>query len=122
MDQLRLFGEIYIRFAVENPVYYRLMYGEESSQRWGIPTLKAPRDALHFFLLNALIIYFRDSNIPQDDLNILVYVAWTSMHGLASVLVEKQIIANVDKDKILERTIKTVISGFDVYKSTYKDE
>ena len=38
VERIRRMGEEYVRFALENPAHYRLMYGKEALARRNVPT------------------------------------------------------------------------------------
>jgi AcrR family transcriptional regulator len=89
-DQLRRIGEEYVRFALENPAHYRLMYGKEALTREDLPDLK------------------------REDPRAQAYVAWSAVHGLASLVIEGQIMAPVDVDGLVRQTTGTLLDGMRV--------
>ena len=46
VERLRRMGEGYVRFALENPAHYRLMYGREALTREDLPELREAANAL----------------------------------------------------------------------------
>lgn len=110
-DQLKKLGEKYVRFALENPAYYRLMYGKESLSRWNQPVLKASGDSLFALLRETIEEFQRECGATHKDSKTLVYVAWSSVHGLASLLIEEQILVEVDIDAIIKQMLQTIVDG-----------
>jgi AcrR family transcriptional regulator len=96
VEQLRRMGEEYVRFAVENPAHYRLMYGKEALTRQDRPEL---------------------SGIKRQDPRAQAYVAWSAMHGLASLWIEGHILATDDIDGLIRQTTRTVLDGMRVRRS-----
>jgi AcrR family transcriptional regulator len=54
VEQLRRMGEEYVRFAVENPAHYRLMYGKEALTRQDRPELSEAAIALFEQLVSVI--------------------------------------------------------------------
>ncbi|NQV16238.1 TetR/AcrR family transcriptional regulator [bacterium] len=113
-EQLEQLGVVYIHFALENPAHYRLMYGKESLRRGELPVLKASGDALFALLRDMIDAFQQEIGNNRKDTKALVYVAWSAVHGLASLLIDEQIIVAVDIDVIIHQTMRTVINGIRV--------
>lgn len=110
-DQLIQIGKVYVRFALDNPAYYRLMYGKEALSRWNHPVLKNSADALFLYLLRTIAAYQEEVGVQTKSTQLLVYIAWSTVHGLASLLIEEQIMAEVDMEALLDETMQTMIVG-----------
>jgi AcrR family transcriptional regulator len=97
IERLGRMGEEYVRFALENPAHYRLMYGKEAVTRGDLPELREAANALF-----------------EQDPRAQAYVAWGAVHGLASLLIEGQILASVDVDALIQQTTSTLLDGMRV--------
>lgn len=104
-------GKIYLRFAIENPAHYRLMYGKEALSRWNQPVLKDSADGLFHLLFDVIQGFQEESGVPEKDTRTLVYIAWSSVHGLASILIEEHIMADVDIEHIINEAMQTILAG-----------
>ncbi|MDE2753845.1 MAG: TetR/AcrR family transcriptional regulator [Gemmatimonadota bacterium] len=111
IGRLRQFGEVYVRFALENPGHYRLMYGKEAISRQDLPELREVANGLFDELVRVFESYQRGSTIKRQDPRLQAYVAWGAVHGLASLLIEGQILTDVDVDGLIRRTTSTLLDG-----------
>ena len=114
VERFRRMGEEYVRFAVENPAHYRLMYGKEALAREDIPELREAAIALFEQLVDVIKAYQRSGAIKRQDPRVQAYVAWSAVHGLASLVIEGQILATDDIDGLARQTTRTVLDGMRV--------
>jgi AcrR family transcriptional regulator len=113
-DQLRQIGEEYVRFALENPAHYRLMYGKEALTREDLPELRESANAIFEHLVDLFLAHQRGGIIRREDPRAQAYVAWSAVHGLASLVIEGQIMAAGDVDGLVEQTTRTLLDGMRV--------
>ena len=111
IERLRQVGEEYVRFAIENPGHYRLMYGKEAITREDRPELREAADALFDELVRIVQSYQRSGTIKGQEPRLQAYVAWGAVHGLASLLIEGQILTAVDVDGLIRQTTSTLLDG-----------
>ena len=111
VERLRHMGEQYVRFALENPAHYRLMYGREALARKDHPELREAAGALFEHLIDVIRLHQQRGEIARADPRAQAYVAWSAVHGLASLLIERQIDPNVDVDALLRQTAQTLLNG-----------
>jgi len=104
-------GEQYVRFALEHPAHYRLMYGKEALARQDQPELRKAAGALLENLVDVIRVHQQRGEIEGGDPRAQAYVAWSAVHGLASLLIEKQIDPNVDVDELIRQTTQTLLRG-----------
>jgi len=110
-EWVRRMGEEYVRFAVENPAHYRVMYGREALSRQDVPELRAAANALFEQLVSVCEAYQQGGGIKRQDPKAQAYVAWSAVHGLASLLIDGQIQATDDIDGLIRQTTQTVLDG-----------
>lgn len=86
-ERLLCVGEIYLRFAIENPQFYELMFIKSSTKRriqeeehWqvGIDTYE--------FLRSAVRTGMDAGVIPRGDVDAVSFALWSNVHGIASLL------------------------------------
>ena len=111
IERLPQVGEVYVRFALENPGHYRLMYGKEAISREDLPELREVANALFDALVHIVETYQRSGTIKRQDPRLQAYVAWGAVHGLASLLIEGQILTAVDVDELIRQTTSTLLDG-----------
>ena len=111
LARLRQMGEAYLRFAVENPARYRLMYGKEALKRERYPQLESAANGLFDELVQIIMSYQRAGAVKNHDAQSLAYVAWSAIHGLASLAIDGQMQALDDLDALTRLTTQTLIDG-----------
>lgn len=114
LEQLRRLGEEYVRFALENPAHYRLMYGREALTREDLPELREAANAMFEQLVGLIQAHQRTGEIRRQDPRALAYVAWSAVHGLAALWIDGQIQATDDIDGLIRQTTRTVLDGMRV--------
>jgi AcrR family transcriptional regulator len=81
------FGDIaaaYVRFGVEHPAHYRLMFGAELAEKTRYPTLEAANAAACSVLTRPLE---RGHASGRD----LALAAWSLLHGLTTLLIDQRV-------------------------------
>jgi AcrR family transcriptional regulator len=111
VERVRRMGEEYVRFALENPAHYRLMYGEEAMARENLPELREAGNALFEQLVDLFQAYQGSGRIKRQDPRAQAYVAWSAVHGLASLLIDGQIMSDIDVDALIRQTTQMVLDG-----------
>ena len=114
VEHFRHMGEEYVRFAVENPAHYRLMYGKEALARQERPELREAAIALFEQLVSVIQAHQRSGAIKRQDARAQAYVAWSAVHGLASLWIEGHIQATDDIDGLIRQTTRTILDGMRV--------
>ncbi len=114
LERFRRMGEEYVRFALENPAHYRLMYDKEALARQDEPELREAAIALFEQLVGVIEAHQRSGGIKRQDPRAQAYVAWSAVHGLASLWIEGQIQATDNIDGLIRQTTRTVVDGMRV--------
>lgn len=121
VERLRWMGEAYVRFALENPAHYRLMYGKEALTRQDLPDLRGAANAIFEQLVDVIRAHQRSGQLKRQDPRAQAYVAWSAMHGLASLWIEGQIQATDDIDGLIRATTRTLLDGMRARRSPRMD-
>jgi len=111
VDRVRRMGEEYVRFALENPAQYRLMYGKDALARQDHPELRTAGNSLFEQLVEIFRAYQKSGRVKRQDARAQAYVAWGAVHGLASLLIDGQIMAPVDVDALIRQATRTMLDG-----------
>ncbi|MCH7856797.1 MAG: TetR/AcrR family transcriptional regulator [Gemmatimonadetes bacterium] len=114
VERLRRLGEEYVRFALENPAHYRLMYGREALTREELPELREAAEALFEQFVEVIRAHQRSGLIKRQNARAQAYVAWSAVHGLASLVIEGQIHGTDDIEGLIRQTTRTVLDGMRV--------
>lgn len=81
-------GHAYVRFAVNYPSHFRVMYAEESDEAPG-EALRLERDATFGLLVEEIEACQRQGLVRRGDPVQLALPAWAIVHGLSSLLVDR---------------------------------
>lgn len=111
LDVFEEMGWAYVRFAIENPAHYRLMYGREAIARREIPALQHAADAAYDELVALIDTGQAAGVLRAGDAGALAYVAWATVHGLASLLVDGQMEQPDDVERLARLTARTLLEG-----------
>ena len=87
------FGDIvaaYVRFGVEHPAHYRLMFGAELAEKARYPTLEAANAAACAVLTGPLE---RRASSPARGVSMRdqALAAWSLVHGLTTLLIDQRV-------------------------------
>lgn len=88
LARLRAAGAAYVSFALENPELYRLMFSGLLSDRARFPELKSEADTAFTVLTRLLDRSARPDSTPDDSLHPVALAAWSTVHGVASLVIE----------------------------------
>lgn len=81
----------YVRFAVEHPAHYRLMFGPDLAEKEQHPTLQKAADATFGVLTGALERGQAAGDIRRGAVREQALAAWALVHGLATLLIDKRL-------------------------------
>ncbi len=99
-------GRIYIRFAADNPVYYRLMFGDYIHNKTEYPELFRRYD----FWFSSIIGILRKCNAGRKkdppDYQIVALGVWSLLHGYSSLVIDNKKDRNVGSEKQVHLILK----------------
>ncbi|HEU4409405.1 MAG TPA: TetR/AcrR family transcriptional regulator [Polyangiaceae bacterium] len=78
--------EAYIRFAVERPAHFRLMFGPEAADKWSNASLRAAETATFNLCLDAVVEGQRNGLVRPGDAREVALAGWAMIHGIASLV------------------------------------
>lgn len=81
-------GEAYVRFAVENPSHYRVMFGAAIFGGAEDPELEREGSAAFQALVDALVDQQREGLIVADPAPQLALYIWSLVHGVAMLAID----------------------------------
>ena len=89
-DRLMAVGAAYVRFAVENPAAFRLMFRPElhESTAPDHAALEVAGEAAFHVLLDGIAACQEEGSIPPGDPQLIALTAWSTVHGLATLLLD----------------------------------
>lgn len=84
-------GAAYVRFGLEHPGHYRLMFGAELTDRARHPTLQAADDATLAVLTGALERGQALAQVRRAPVRDQALAAWSLVHGLTTFLLDQRV-------------------------------
>lgn len=90
-SRFRAIGITYIRFAVEQPARFRLMFGRQVADRGAHLPLRQAADETFAILVAGIEAGQQSGFIRGGDPRELSMAAWSMVHGLSALLVDGQL-------------------------------
>jgi AcrR family transcriptional regulator len=81
-------GIAYVRFALENPSHYRVMFGGFLGSRTPQGALAAEGSAAFQVLVDALVEQQRAGSVRKDDPLPLARFVWATVHGISMLAID----------------------------------
>jgi AcrR family transcriptional regulator len=81
----------YVRFGVEHPAHYRLMFGPELADKARHPALEAAGDAAFAALTGALERGQAAGQVRASAVRDQAVAAWSLVHGLTTLLIDQRL-------------------------------
>lgn len=81
----------YVRFGVEHPAHYRLMFGAELADNARYPTLQAACDAAFAVLTGALERGQASGQVRRGPVHDQALAAWSLVHGLTTLVIDQRV-------------------------------
>jgi AcrR family transcriptional regulator len=84
-------GAAYVRFAIENPSHYRVMFGGFVKASAADPELGREASGAFQALVDALVALQRERLVRDDDPRQLAQFIWSVVHGVAMLAIDGQL-------------------------------
>ena len=81
----------YVRFGVQRPAHYRLMFGAELAEKARYPNLQAASDATFAVLTNVLERGQASRQVGRGSVRDQALAAWSLVHGLTTLLIDQRV-------------------------------
>ncbi|WP_394821708.1 TetR/AcrR family transcriptional regulator [Pendulispora albinea] len=109
LARLRAVGEAYVLFAVQHPAAFRIMYAPYATVNENAPELLRARAEGHAAAMAILEDAQRAGLVREGDPMQLALAFWSTMHGLATLLIEGQLARH---DRPIDAAfLATLVSG-----------
>jgi hypothetical protein len=80
-------GVAYVRFALEHPSHYRVMFGA-NLERSDDPNLHSEASGAFQALVDALLVLQRNGLVRSDPALALARFVWATVHGIAMLAID----------------------------------
>jgi AcrR family transcriptional regulator len=111
-------GIAYVKFGVENPAHYRLMFGSALMRAQGGPPKEFAEAAQRTRAILTEVMdrgaregVFAASATKKKDLEAAVVCAWASVHGLTMLLIDERVDIPLDAETIAQKLARTFCYG-----------
>jgi AcrR family transcriptional regulator len=84
-------GAAYVRFGVEHPAHFRLMFGAELADKARHPTLHEAGDAAFAVLTGVLERGQASGQVRRGAVRDQALAAWALVHGLTTLLIDQRV-------------------------------
>lgn len=97
LERFRAIGLAYVEFAASHPSHFRVMFGRETADRSAYPSLREAAAGTFRMLVDAIMDCQRAGLVRSGEPQDLALAAWSSVHGVAALLVDDQLARVVGK-------------------------
>lgn len=118
LPQLEDLARAYVRFALEHPQEYEIIYLVRPEEMPTYPKEKFGNVRSAYELLAGIMAEARQKDyIRVDDSLISAYTLWAQLHGVVSVILSKRLDTRIPKDQFIDQAIDHIIQGFIIQKT-----
>ncbi len=114
VPRLHRLGAAYVRFARANPGWYAVMFRPDVADPAAHPRLAAAADGAWADLVDAVQGLVDAGLVPAEERDLTVVLAWSTVHGLATLVLEGPLNAAQDLDALTDavpRRLATLIGA-----------
>ena len=106
-------GVAYVRFAVANPSYYRVMFGGFVDPQAQDAGLAAEAEGAFQALVDALAGLQHDAVIRGDDTLLMARFVWSVVHGVAMLAIDSRLREPADIEELMKYALERLRTGID---------
>lgn len=104
-------GEAYLKFALENPGTYKLMFDMNQPEAGKYPELEAAAQRARLTMTRH-IPGLIEAGVMQGDPELIGHVFWVTMHGAVTLQLTGKLDPGCDMRKILDSAFAALARGF----------
>ncbi len=118
IQQLEDMARAYIRFALDHPKEYEIIYMVRPEEMPKYPREKFNEVRSAYELLAGIISKGKEQNLIEvDDPLISAYTIWAQIHGVVSVMLNKRLDTRIPREKFTDQAVDHIIKGFIIQKT-----
>jgi AcrR family transcriptional regulator len=113
LEKLEAIGVAYVKFGVDRPTHYRVMFGSRKEQQTEYPSLAKAANIAFSILEGAIARGQIKGAIRSGYTQQLAWVAWSLVHGLVMLLINGQlpIFKSEDVEMLASLVTRTLVEG-----------
>ena len=103
----------YVRFALENPEYYEVMFSLRPKQMMRFPAQKFRRAKKGIEIIADLIkeISIDYGKVPSEDPYVAAWCMWSSMHGAVTLMLSQRLDIKINTDVFISMMIEKSVGS-----------
>jgi AcrR family transcriptional regulator len=102
----------YVKFALDNPTEYRLMFGSELAVTDDLPSLRETSRAVLGFVAEGISQLQAAGMVGAGDPQLMAAATWSMLHGLAILVLDGQTAGVApDVDALVEESTRIMMFG-----------
>lgn len=112
-DRLRAICERYVRFALDRPQEYEIMFlvRPEEMPRYPKEKFRRVREA-YDLLAEAIRRGVRQGTLAEEEPDLAAYAIWAQMHGVVSVILTQRLDRRVPRERFVAHSLEHILSGY----------
>ena len=111
--QLEDLANAYIRFALENPKEYEIIYMVRPEEMPRFPKEKFQQIRGAYRMLARVLGSEELEDGKQSEASMIgVYTLWAQLHGVVSVILNKRLDTRVDRHRFIRNAVEHIVQGF----------
>lgn len=108
-------GRGYVSFGTQHPCLLRLMFSAEIANKSAYPELQAAGQTAYGLIRDAIAAYLAQAKATPIDPGVATVAAWALVHGLATLLIDRQIgcemSAAPNEEALIEAVTAILVNG-----------
>lgn len=118
VDQLKSVANAYIRFALDHPQAYEVIYMVRAEEMPKYPKEKFQQIRKVYQLIADIIKKGKEQKLfdVEDEL-VSAYTLWAQIHGVVSVVLNRRLDTRIPREKFLSQAVDQIIQGFIIQKT-----
>lgn len=110
VSQIFAVGEAYLRFAVERPNDYRMMFELDQPDPTGYPEVSEAQE-LSFQPVRSAVAEAIDAGVLEGDVETVAHILWAGVHGLSSLALAHKLTLNRSMEELVEPMLLALFRG-----------
>jgi len=108
--QLAAMGSAYVRFALDEPHAYRIMFELDQAPEHDDPDLRAGEGSA-WSQLRKTVVRCIDAGIVEGDADHLAHYYWAALHGVVSLHLAGKLQLGLSLDELVSPLLRAVVDG-----------
>jgi AcrR family transcriptional regulator len=110
-------GQGYVSFGTQHPCLLRLMFSAEIANKSAYPELQAAGQTAYGLIRDAIVAHLAQAKATPIDPEVATVTAWALVHGLATLLIDRQIDGEIsatpNEEALIAAVTAILINGLD---------